>query len=298
GQDGFRLNLHTGEWLAEERDAADAERLKLHVLSTHNLLFVRLLDEQARANETIQRTLLYALLTAITQEFQLEESEIEGALLGRGAHQAIMLYETIEGGSGALRRLLTDPRALAHAARRALLLCHYEPDTGENLRPECYRACYRCLLNYTNQSEAHLIDRRAIRDLLLNLAQSHTLPRYGERNWFEQLEWLRARTDPQSELETQFLEVIARLRGRLPDDAQRRLTLSNGTETVVDFFYEPNLCVFIDGAPHAQPAQAERDQTMREQLRAEDYQVVSLDHRTDLETQLRRRASTFGLSEY
>jgi hypothetical protein len=297
GKHGFRLSMQTGEWLADDRDDADAERLKLHVLSTHNLLFVRLLNEQARASETIQRTLLYALLTAITQEFQLEESEVEGALLGRGAHQAILLYETIEGGSGALRRLLTDPRALAQAARRALRVCHYDPDTGADLRPECYRACYRCLLNYTNQSEAHLIDRHAIRELLLNLAQSHTLLRYGERNWYEQLEWLRNRLDRQSELETRFLDTLEQLRGRLPDDAQRRLSLSDNRETVADFFYEPNLCVFIDGAPHDQPEQAARDQSVGEQLRTAGYQVVRLDYRTDLEAQLRRRASLFGVGE-
>jgi very-short-patch-repair endonuclease len=87
------------------------------------------------------------------------------------------------------------------------------------------------------------------------------------------------------------------LRGRLPDDAQRRISLSDGNETVADFFYEPNLCVFIDGAPHAQPEQAARDQSVDEQLRTAGYQVVRLDYRTDLEAQLRRRASLFGVGE-
>ncbi|HNM97998.1 MAG TPA: hypothetical protein PKK40_08660, partial [Marmoricola sp.] len=66
--------------------------------------------------------------------------------------------------------------ALARAARQALDIAHFDPDTGEDLQKApgssdtCTKACYDCLLSYSNQLEHELIDRHDIRDLLLRLA--------------------------------------------------------------------------------------------------------------------------------
>ncbi|MDQ3760859.1 MAG: hypothetical protein M3460_03945 [Actinomycetota bacterium] len=59
-----------------------------------------------------------------------------------------------------LRRLIDEKdNGLARAARRALEICHFDPDTGEDLGgvldrtgERCAHACYDCLLSYRNQA--------------------------------------------------------------------------------------------------------------------------------------------------
>lgn len=292
GRFGFRINMQSGELLSDgDNGGQNVERLRLSVLSTHNVLFMQFSDESSPSDERVQRTFQYAFLRGIAQAFQLEETEIEGELIGTGQRRALMLYETIEGGSGILERLIQDKQAVAQVARQALLLCHFDPDTGRDTLPGCYAACYRCLLSFSNQLVAHLIQRHSINDLLLQLTQSQTLPRYGERNWFEQLQWLRERTDPQSELESRFLDALENHRLRLPNAAQYRI---QDPECIVDFFYEPNICLFCDGSPHDEMAQTTRDQITRRALETQDYRVIAINYRTDLKTQIHQHPEIFG----
>ena len=44
----------------------------------------------------------------------------------------ILFYEASEGGAGVLRQLAEAPAVLPALARRALAICHYDPDTGED----------------------------------------------------------------------------------------------------------------------------------------------------------------------
>ena len=77
-----------------------------------------------------------------------------------------------------LRRLVDDPEALRKAARTALEIMHFDPDTGEDMsvdepdRERCVRACYDCLLSYSNQTLHEQINRHLVRDLMLKLASA------------------------------------------------------------------------------------------------------------------------------
>ena len=72
-----------------------------------------------------------------------------------------------------LRRLVADPDALARVAGKHWRSPTSTPTPGPisatppGPRERCERACYDCLLSYGNQFEHALIDRHAIRDLLL-----------------------------------------------------------------------------------------------------------------------------------
>ena len=71
----------------------------------------------------------------------------------------IIFYEASEGGAGVLRQLAEAPAVLPALARRALAICHYDPDTGEDRAANrCGRACCECLLDYGN----HGTDWRAV----------------------------------------------------------------------------------------------------------------------------------------
>jgi hypothetical protein len=77
-----------------------------------------------------------------------------------------------------LRRLLDEPQAFAQVAGEALTLCHFDQESGEDLRrapgakEDCEAACYNCLMSYYNQMDHRLLDRQSIKDFLLTLAGS------------------------------------------------------------------------------------------------------------------------------
>jgi hypothetical protein len=120
-----------------------------------------------------------ALERGIEAAFQLEDSELSSESLpdqdGRGR---ALFIESAEGGAGVLRRLVDDPEALRKAARTALEIMHFDPETGEDLsvdepdRERCVRACYECLLSYSNQTLHEQINRHLVRDLMLKLASA------------------------------------------------------------------------------------------------------------------------------
>src|SRR3546814_14574551 len=117
-----------------------------------------------------------AVKHAIQVEFQLEEGELSTEPLpSLDARRWILLYESAEGGAGVLRRLAEDSNALARAARRALEICHVDPDTGDDLpmRPghdQCEAACYDCLMSYRNQPDHPLPDRATVIPVLQQLS--------------------------------------------------------------------------------------------------------------------------------
>ncbi|MFS8779863.1 DEAD/DEAH box helicase [Synechococcus sp. W55.1] len=299
GGQGFLVNFDTGEVLSRTQiqqsrtgssDPTRLQRVCLAVRSTQNLLLVRLVQPGLGDPQTLETSLRYALKRGIEETFELEESELAAESIGQGSHRAILLYETAEGGAGVLRRLVEEPEALAEVAQASLEICHFRlSEAGvQDLRPECRAACYECLLSYANQREALELDRYKIRDLLGELAHSRTDPGSSRQ---EHLDWLRQLVDPRSELERRFLEALAEGGYRLPDDAQKSIS---EPRCVVDFFYDPNICVFCDGAVHDEPTRAEQDRQLRAQLLEGGYRVIVLRYDQNLQEQLARYPEVFG----
>lgn len=295
---GFTVDFERGEIVNPAGDTPPRssprpqrlETVRLAVQETQNLLLVRPAQPELFADPVVATTLEYALQRGLEEVFQLEENEIACGRIGRDAFRALLFYETSEGGSGVLRRLIEERDAFARLAASALERCHYTVD-GEDRKPDCIAACYECLMSYNNQLDALLLDRRRIVAVLSALRDSRVLWRYGERTWFEQLAWLRSLTDPRSELERRFLDALAAAYLRLPDDAQRAIA---EPRCAPDFFYEPNICVFCDGPVHDAPAQAAADRQVRDELARQGYQVVVIRHDDDLAEQLRRLPQVFG----
>ncbi|MGY4592211.1 Lhr-like helicase [Thermostichus sp. MS-CIW-40] len=291
GGRGFLVNFDNGEvpsraQLGGNRASSSSpmslQPIRLAVRATQNLLLVRLVQPSGGNLQALETTLRYALKRGIEETFELEETELAAECIGQGSHQAMLFYETAEGGAGVLWRLVEEPQALAEVAQVALEICHFQlSEAGiQDLRPECRAACYECLLSYANQREALQLDRYQIRDLLGLLANSRTELRSLGRSRQEHLEWLRQLLDPRSELERRFLETLAAGGYRLPEDAQKAIA---DPDCVVDFFYSPNICIFCDGPVHDQPAQAERDRQLRSQLQGRGYRVLVLRYNQDLQ---------------
>jgi hypothetical protein len=265
-------------------------RVRLMTQGVYPVLFLQPYDRALTNDPEWRASFPYALLRGIEQSFQLEPGELEAHWMGTGEHKRLMLVESVEASTGILQRLLDEPDAFERAARSALQICHFAPD-GNDRYPDCTRACYRCLLSYDAQPDARELNRHRIKATLLELTTSRVLPRYGERDWREQLEWLMQHTDSRSPLERAFLETLARHHLRLPDFAQYRV---ESPACVADFFYSPRTCVFCDGAVHQQPEVRQRDQELRSQLQNAGYRLVVIDLKSPLEEQLRRFSDVFG----
>ena len=190
---GYWLDTVSGEWLSEkaalavvgDEDLPDAAQVKSkqkvipYVEDTRNILVLRLTDQ---VTEEVAVTLRVALERGIEAAYQLEDAELSGELVPDDLERGRMLFtESAEGGAGVLRRLLAEPDALARAARQALEVAHFDPSGGEDRKrapgasEDCTKACYDCLLSYGNQLEHELINRHAVRDLLLNLARGEVV---------------------------------------------------------------------------------------------------------------------------
>jgi len=261
-------------------------RLALAVQETRNLLLLRLLDPQLREDPVLRTTLRIALHRGLGQVFQLEETELATDELGSGEHLTLLFIEKAEGGLGVLRRLVDEPDALARVAQEALRLCHFAPDTE---RPDCDGACSECLLTYSSARLARYLDRFAVRSVLEQLAASRVEPRTGERPRAEQFAWLSHRCE--SSLEREVLEYLFDHGLRLPDDAQR---VVEEPRCRADFFYAPNVLVFVDGPRHDDPSQQRLDERTRRNLIARGYRVIVLRYEQSLDEQVRAYPEVFG----
>jgi len=196
-QYGFNINPRTGWWSKEDAgddsqtggddaDKTPPQRIVPYVQDSKNAL---LLQPESRCELTTVATLQHALKRGIEACYQLEESEMLAEALPDSPNRTgVLFYEATEGGAGVLTRLANEPEALAHVARLALAVMHYDVPTDPGAAwpafesrhdhdgTHCVAACYRCLLSYYNQPDHELIDRRdeAALRILWRLAQAHT----------------------------------------------------------------------------------------------------------------------------
>jgi very-short-patch-repair endonuclease len=284
---GFLLDVERGKW--EKQDTSDEDpddpgarythRVVPFVEDTRNTLIVTpLLDLDAAQTRTFQAALKNAMLAV----FQLEDNELYAEALPNWAEpKSLLLYESSEGGAGVLRRLFEEPEAFPAVMRQALELCHFDPDSGEDLlrspfaEEDCGQACYDCLMSYGNQKDHPFLDRHGILELILRLrnAEIHISPVEAPRE--DHLRSLKNLCD--SDLEKEWLDLLDRHGLNLPDKAQ---TLFEGCRTRVDFLYTAHsTAIFIDGPAHDAPETAAEDRKKRKCL--EDLGYITIGFRYD-----------------
>ena len=252
-----------------------------YVRDRRNILVFQLATPAEKATAI---SVMYALERGIEAAFQLEDAELDSELLppDEGPRDRILLTESAEGGAGVLRRLQAERGALAEAAREALKIAHFDPDTGADLgglRAEngelthpCARGCYNCLLSYANQADHELIDRHRARDLLLAIARGATEPAGRGVSRTDQSIALLRQAD--SELERDFVQWLKDHGYRLPDAAQ--VTVSEAYARP-DFTYQlpgSPVAIFVDGQAHDREAVAERDAAAEVRLEDNGWYVI------------------------
>ncbi|MDI1228241.1 MAG: DEAD/DEAH box helicase [bacterium] len=297
---GFNLDLERGYWARNPADAEDNEdaaaqariqRVVPYVKDTKNALVVRL--EPTRSGPEMA-SLQAALKGAIQKHFQLEPRELSGEPMpATQDRREILFYEASEGGAGVLRQIAEDPSVLPLLARRALEVCHFDPDTlKDNGLETCGKACYACLLDYGNQPDHKDLDRYLIRDLLVDLSRSVCRPAGGMGSREERMAALRKRCD--SQLEKRWLDMVEKCVLRPPSDAQY---LIEACSTKPDFYYrEHNAAIYIDGPPHDEPDQMRKDEAITKRLMDTGYIVIRFHHKRDWSEIVRRHPDIFGVA--
>ena len=306
GIHGYMIDVTTGRWLKEnepEDQAAPEEegleapggvrrkqRVIPYVEDRRNILVTRL--SQAVSHETAV-TAAIALERGIEAAFQLEDSELSSEELpdmdGRGR---ALFVESAEGGAGALRRLVDDPDALPRAARTALQIMHFDPNTGADVsadepgagRERCVRACYDCLLSYGNQRVHEMIDRHLVRDLMLQLATAE-MHRQTARE--QELSG-----QPQNQRAAEFVAWLQSQDLRLPDEVDRD---AEGTRP--DLIYrlpDGNAAIFVSSTGQGDNEQAGRDAEAHGILRDLGWSVITIGPEAEWPAVAARYPSVFG----
>jgi hypothetical protein len=262
------------------------------VEDTRNILVLKL---AAAVDEAVAVSLMYALERGIEAEFQLEDAELDSELLppDRGPRDRILFTESAEGGAGVLRQLQSGGDALARAARMALEIAHFDPVTGEDLGGipghPCGRGCYNCLLSYGNQAYHQVIDRHAVRDLLLALARGATRKEGRGISRTDHSVKLIGQAD--SSLEKDFIQWLKDNGYRLPDAGQTTVSDAHARPDFVYHLPSVYAAIFVDGPAHDHAEVAQRDADAEERLEQAGWYVIRFRYGDDWRDTWRRVVS-------
>lgn len=292
---GFQLHLASGKWMSkkaqdklfEENPQEFQDRVRtvrLIARDTSDALYIEPVATFSLGLDGIA-TLEYALKAGIEALFQVESHEIGVTKIGKKDQPNILVYESAQGSLGVLSRLVSEPELFRRVAQNAWDKCRFD-DPGYKLN-----ASYDDLLSYSNQIDHTRINRFLIRDALDVLRRSSVEVLGTQEGFEEQYRRLVAASDPQSDLERQFLSFLHENGLRLPDAAQKRV---EGLYCQPDFWYlADNTWIFCDGTPHDDPTVAARDKAQRDALRKKGHGVVRIYYKDDWKREILDRSDLF-----
>ncbi len=119
----------------------------------------------SNSKESFWFSLLYALLDGLSTALGINRDDLDGVLYpGRGTltEPALILFDSVPGGAGHVRRAIEDEkilRSILAAAYQKVVTCTCGAEQG-------HASCYGCLRNYQNQFCHKNLDRRIVIDFL------------------------------------------------------------------------------------------------------------------------------------
>lgn len=198
---GFWIDAKSGYWASapgeDDDDTPSPLRVRQKITPVvedrKNALLITFptnwLADLGDERDAVMATIQHAMTRGIETIFQLEEGEVLAEPTpSRKDRKALFFYEAVEGGAGALSRLIQEPSALNAVARAALSIMHFKSESFEHAlaagpdklvtdpHARCVAGCYRCLLSYFNQPDHELIERRNTHALRLLTRLSFARP--------------------------------------------------------------------------------------------------------------------------
>ena len=303
---GFLLDTERGYWQRNDQLQADDDdapadptanrtaRVVPFVEDRRNCLIIEPADD---LDDAAMATLQAAIKKAIQAIYQLEDNELAAEPLpGMLDRRQLLIYESAEGGAGVLRRIVEDTDSMVAIAKEALRLCHFDPETGDDLRrakgasEDCEAGCYDCLMSYSNQRDHESLDRHVIRGLMLDLKTSKVSSSPAARSLSAHLEWLKQQCD--SELEKSWLDYLAARNLKLPTTAQK---FYEQCATRPDFVYDRHhTVIYVDGPPHDFPDRQKRDDEKTAEMEDYGYTVLRFHHADDWDETIASHPNIFG----
>jgi very-short-patch-repair endonuclease len=226
--------------------------------------------------ESFYVTLRHALEAGAQLALSLDESEIDsfaGAVPEGHVTRPIVIYETAEGGVGAVQAFLDTDR-FRTILERTLKLLH----DGEE---GCDKACYDCLCSFYNQIDHENMDRQLVLPMLRQVTRATIEPVGHHGSSFDDL-----LSSCQSDFEK---KVLARIKDRnvsLPAESQKTIVIDGKPVASADFFYPPKLIVFVDGSPHHKDYVQAADDSKRRLLKSKGYRIFVFGSTDDLDAKV------------
>jgi hypothetical protein len=294
---GFSIDNRNGRWLRkvdlEKEDIAqNAKEVVLFSRNTADSLYIQPIENLGLdANSVV--TLSYALKRAIESLFQTEENEIGVWTMGNPESPNILMFEASEGSLGILSQFIEKVKHFKDLFFEAYRICHFDPVTKEDTRPDLPKAGYENLLSYYNQPHHEKIDRFLIKNSLELLMDStvETKTQKGDRK--QHYQYLLDSYDKSSSTELKLIKFLYDNGYALPDLAQVNL---ESFFISADFVYETSFgktYVFCDGSVHDNPDQVKDDNHKRQLMRDAGYDLVVWNYKEPLNQLVERRKDIF-----
>ncbi len=294
---GFRMNLKTGAWQRQKDQkelSHENKETEVMIFTTDqaDCLYLQPVESLSLKPEGVF-SLGFALKRAIEDQFQIEESELGIWFMGKPETPNIMIYESSEGSLGILSQLATDGSQMRELFAKAYQICHYDPATQTDMRPDLAKATYEDLLSYYNQIHHKKLDRHSIKPALELLMTCEISPLIQNRSYEEQARQLYEQIDPNSSTESKLLNYLVGNGLRLPDEAQY---LVKDFYSKPDFVYKTDggvTLVYCDGSVHDTSTNVLKDKEIRDKLINAGYDVIVWRYDEPLDHLVTRRKDIF-----
>ncbi len=117
-------------------------------------------DSMPKTDESFRFSLLYAMLEGMSESLEISRNDIDGCLFTDTRGLAFILYDTVPGGAGHVKRVAQESDTLREMLQAALRKVSGQCGCGEET------SCYGCLRNYRNQFCHEQLRRGHVKDFL------------------------------------------------------------------------------------------------------------------------------------
>ncbi len=243
--------------------------------SKNDVIVLQLTEGFVGDEEVFAKTLLNAFVQSLCTVLNLDDDEINALYQPIvGQNGKMIIFETSEGGTGTLSAIANDIHLVKKISIKALELLHYDL-AGNDLTGACLKSCYSCICNFYNQRDHRLFDRNTVKEFFLLLASADEMsPALDDNVQFDVFMQQNL-----SSLEREILVKLKAMKVRMPEQVHKIIFKDDEPIAEADFYFNPKICVFVDGPDHDKEHVVLDDERKRSKLKKLGYRVITVTHK-------------------